>query len=93
MVILKFEWDETKSRSSEIKHGIDFESATELWNDNHRIEILTLYPIENRSILIGKINGRMWTAVFTRRGNAVRIISVRCSRKKEVNLYDQAENS
>jgi len=90
---MKFEWDETKSRSNEVKHGIDFESATELWNDNHRIEILTSYPIENRSILIGKINGRMWTAVFTRRGNTVRIISVRRSRRKEVNLYDQAGNS
>jgi len=90
---MKFEWDETKSRSNEIKHGIDFESAKELWDDNNRIEILTHYPIENRSVLIGILSGKIWAAVFTRRGNAIRIISVRRARKREVELYDQAENS
>ena len=90
---MKFEWDETKSKANEIKHGIDFESAKELWDDNNRIEILTHYPIENRSVLIGILSGKIWAAVFTRRGNAIRIISVRRARKREVKLYGQAENS
>ena len=41
---MKFEWDENKKRSNKEKHGIDFETATQLWNDNDRIEIQTLFP-------------------------------------------------
>ncbi len=48
-----FEWDPIKNDSDKKKHGIDFESAKSLWNDPDRIEILTLYPVEDRYILIG----------------------------------------
>jgi uncharacterized DUF497 family protein len=34
------------------------------------------------------INDKPWTAIYTFRGNAIRIISVRRSREKEVDLYD-----
>ncbi|MBL0700661.1 MAG: BrnT family toxin [Desulfosarcina sp.] len=64
-----------------------------MWNDTHRVEILTSYPLENRSILIGKINKKLWTAIFTMRGNAIRIISVRRVRKKETELYGENKNS
>jgi uncharacterized protein len=84
-----FEWDNKKSASNERKHGISFEDAKELWNDPFRIEIQTLFPDENRSILIGRLDGKVWTAVFTVREQAVRIISVRRARKGEVSLYDQ----
>ncbi|WP_274428107.1 hypothetical protein [Desulfosarcina sp. BuS5] len=40
---------------SSLKHDIDFDTAKKLWDDTHRVEILTSYPLENRSILIGKI--------------------------------------
>jgi len=84
-----FEWDSKKSASNEQKHGISFEDAKELWNDPFRIEIQTLFPDENRSILIGRLDGKVWTAVFTVREQTVRIISVRRARKGEVSLYDQ----
>jgi len=73
---------------TEKKHGIDLPAATRLWNDENRIEIETPYPLENRYILIGKIDKKHWAAVFTRRGNAVRIISVRRARKRKVELYE-----
>jgi uncharacterized protein len=84
-----FEWDSKKSASNERKRGISFEDAKELWNDPFRIEIQTLFPDENRSILIGRLDGKVWTAVFTVREQTVRIISVRRARKGEVSLYDQ----
>ncbi len=90
---MKFEWDDEKSRSNEIKHGIDFNTAKHLWNDSNRVEIHTPYPLENRSILIGKTDKKLWTAIFTRRGNVIRIISVRRARKKEAKLYGEKENS
>jgi uncharacterized protein len=86
---MEFEWDESKNRKNKNKHGIDFETAMELWNDKNRIEIQTPFPIENRSVLIGKIDKKLWSAIFTLRDNAIRIISVRRARKKEAKFYEQ----
>ena len=90
---MKFEWDEKKSAINLSKHGIDFNAATKLWEDEDRIQIQTAFPIENRIILIGKIKGKLWAAIYTRRDNAIRIISVRRARKREARLYEQKEKS
>jgi len=84
---MKFEWDSEKSRANKEKHGIDFETAQNLWLDENRIEIETPYPVEKWNIIIAKFLGKLWTAVYTIRSETVRIISVRRSRKKEVKLY------
>lgn len=58
---MKFEWNANKSSSNKSKHGIDFETAKELWLDENRIEIHVPYPIEDRWIVVGKLqkkNGR-----------------------------------
>ena len=86
---MEFEWDEKKSRANKSKHGIDFNTATELWNDQDRIEIQTHFPTENRNALIGNIGDKLWTAIFTRRVYAIRVISVRRARKKETKLYER----
>jgi hypothetical protein len=88
---MEFEWDERKNRRNKNKHGIDFETAMKLWNDKNRIVIQTPFPIENRSVLIGKIDKKLWSAIFTLRSNAIRIISVRRARRKEAKLYEQKE--
>ncbi|MBI5584969.1 MAG: BrnT family toxin [Deltaproteobacteria bacterium] len=84
-----FEWDPSKSQTNKEKHGIDFEAAKALWEDPDRLEILAPDPIENRTILIGVIHRQLWTAIYAVRGRAVRIISVRRSRKKEKALYEK----
>ena len=43
---------------------------------------------EPRFLVIGMIEGKVWTGVITYRGEAVRIISVRRSRKEEVEHYE-----
>ena len=90
---MQFEWDEEKDRINRVKHGIDFETAKDLWDDTNRVEIQVSYPIENRSIMIGKIGNKLWTAIFTQRGDAIRVISVRRARKREAELYGQKEDS
>jgi uncharacterized DUF497 family protein len=90
---MKFNWDEQKNRVNSAKHGIDFETATQLWNDGGRIEIHTSFPDEKRSIMIGRIERKLWAAVFTPRGGAIRIISVRRARRKEVALYENEKSS
>jgi len=86
---MKFVWDENKNRANSAKHGIDFETATLLWNDEHRVEIYTKFPDENRSIMIGRIKAKLWAAIFTQREEAIRIISVRRARRKETALYEK----
>ena len=88
---MEFEWDEAKSVTNKSKHGIDFDTAREMWNDSNRVEIQTPYPLEDRNILISKIGEKLYTAIFTYRGNAIRIISVRHARKKETTLYEKKE--
>lgn len=87
-----FEWDDEKIHCNQVKHGIDFDTAKALWDDANRVEIQSPYPLESRSILIGKLDKKVWTAIFTRRGSAIRLISVRRTRKREANLYGQKEN-
>jgi uncharacterized DUF497 family protein len=89
---MKFEWDKKKSLENKVKHGIDFDTARGLWNDDNRVEVQAPYPLEERYVLIGILDTKIWTAIFTWRGDAVRIISVRRSRKKEVMLYEEKES-
>ena len=87
---MKFEWDSRKSNANRDKHGIDFESAKALWLDENRIEIEAPHPIEERRILIAHFQGKFWTAVFTiREESTIRLISVRRSREKEIELYEK----
>lgn len=88
-----FEWDPNKNEANRTKHGIDFETAKDLWNDENRIEVHVPHPVENRRVLIAKLGNRHWTAVYTVRSNKFRIISVRRAREKEVKLYDNEKNS
>lgn len=86
---MKFEWDETKSRANKSKHGIDFATARSLWLDDARIEIEAPYEHELRKLLLATLKGKQWTAVFTERSGAIRIISVRRSRKDEEEYYEK----
>lgn len=85
---MKFEWDNKKSETNRDKHGIDFETARKLWMDQFRVDILAPYPNEDRRILLGRLKGKVWAAIYTLRGDSVRIISVRRARKREVELYE-----
>ena len=87
---MSFEFDPSKSASNKGKHGIDFEAAKALWNDPHLLEIEARSSDEPRFLLIGMIDGKHWSAVVTYRKEKIRIISVRRSRKEEVELYEES---
>ena len=86
---VKFEGGEDKNRINKAKHGIDFETARDLWLDENRIEIHAPHPLEDRMIIIGKREDQLWSAVYTMRDDAIRIISVRRARKREASLYEK----
>lgn len=85
---MKFEYDPSKSQSNLTKHGIDFKRARLLWRDTNRVEVQARSTAEPRFLVIAKIEEKHWSAIITYRGNAIRIISVRRSRKNEVLLYE-----
>ena len=86
-----FEFDPAKSAANLAKHGIDFEAAKQLWNDETSISIPAKEGEdgEARTMVIGQIEGKFWSAIVTFRGIIVRIISVRRSRNDEKELYDE----
>ena len=84
----EFEFDEAKSQANLDKHGIDFVAAQELWKDPHLLEIRAKSKDEPRFALIGKVGEKHWSAVVTYREGRIRLISVRRSRKKEIEFYE-----
>ena len=84
-----FEWDPIKSEQNTKKHGISFNDALEIWQAVH----LTAENIahskdgESRGATIGFIQGKLYTAVWTKRGEKIRIISVRRSRSGEEKTF------
>ena len=86
-----FEFDPAKSKANLAKHGIDFEAAQALWLDDRRVGGPTRSPDEERWMVVGMIDGKLWSAVVTYRNEAIRIISVRRSRPKEAAAYGRQE--
>ena len=85
---MAFEFDPAKSAANKAKHGIDFVEAQALWADDSLVDAPVASKDEPRFLVIGRIEGRYWTAVCTLRGQAVRIISVRRARKVEIGCYE-----
>jgi uncharacterized protein len=86
-----FEYDPNKSIENKRKHGIDFEDAQKLCADPSVVEIPARTSDETRWLLIGKIDQKHWSAIITRRGENIRLISVRRSRDEEVALYESED--
>jgi hypothetical protein len=86
---VEFEWDPHKSALNKEKHGIGFSEARALWDDPGLVLLPSRFPNEPRFLALGKVDQTHWTAIFTERGESVRIISVRRSRSNEQILYEQ----
>ncbi|MAH06442.1 MAG: toxin [Alphaproteobacteria bacterium] len=86
--MMKFEYDPEKSAANLAKHGIDFETAQSLWLDPDLLEIKAKTLDEPRSMIIGRIEDKHWSAIVTYRDASIRLISVRRSRDKEIDIYE-----
>jgi uncharacterized DUF497 family protein len=85
-----FEWDDQKREVNLGKHGIDFDSAIEVFYGPvilHRSDRNS----EERWTALGYSGNRLIVVVFTRRADVVRIISARRARKNEEREYRNAE--
>ncbi|UFS71708.1 BrnT family toxin [Geomonas sp. RF6] len=78
----------SKSAGNKQKHGIDFDEAQSLWDDPDLLEVPVVTTDGPRFLVVGRISGKHWSGIITYRGDAIRIISVRRSRKEEIALYE-----
>ncbi|OUD12941.1 BrnT family toxin [Thioflexithrix psekupsensis] len=89
---MDFEWDKTKASTNQRKHGISFEEASEVFND----DFSSCVPDpdgdygEERYLIFGlSSKGTPLVVSFTERGDAIRIISARHMTKQEREAYEQ----
>lgn len=86
---MEFEWDPEKAAANYEKHGITFEDAATIFAGPTLVQRSDRKG-EPRWIAVGKFEGRLWTVVFTRRGQGgtrIRIISARRARTNEREAY------
>ena len=93
---MNFEWDETKNKLNQQKHGVDFEEAKTVFEDSlhlskldHRFDYfeerwITLGMSEKRHLLV------LANLFFTDKGEEIiRIISARVANLKERRDYEK----
>ncbi|MDH3659512.1 MAG: BrnT family toxin [Alphaproteobacteria bacterium] len=89
---MQFEWDEGKNQANVEKHGVDFETASRIFEgailtDNDRRQDYG----EVREVSIGKIEEIVTlVVVHTDRNGATRLISARLASREERRRYEQA---
>lgn len=89
---LFFEWDQDKAKNNLQKHGVAFEEAMSVWNDEfaaflhdpaHSID-------EDRFLLIGySSKNNLLFISFTERNSKIRIISTRKATKSERKRHEE----
>jgi len=88
---LQFCWDDSKAASNLEKHGVSFELATYVFDDQMRFERADAFAEgEYRSIVIGTVNGKLLSVVYAApEDNLYRIISARFATPSERDDYEQ----
>ena len=86
---MEFEWDRVKADSNFEKHGLDFVTAAEVFDDPNLFVVIDFRAYrERRYQAIGVTGGVVLFVAYTmRRGNVCRIISARRASRSERAAY------
>ncbi len=86
---LLFEWDENKAAANIQKHGISFETAGRIFQDDSVIEIFDSLHSDNeqRMIAIGRVESILSVVYTERHEQTIRLITARKATKKEEGMY------
>jgi uncharacterized DUF497 family protein len=85
----QFEYDARKSRSNEELHGIDFDAAQEIWETTHVVIPAKSIKGENRFLILGRLRRKIYAAIFTQRGEVIRIISCHRADRRFEKIYER----
>ncbi len=87
-----YEWDLAKARANLAKHGVRFERVHDFeWNSAIEREDDREDYGELRMVALGFIGQRLYVLIYTPRGEAVRVISLRRATKREELAYYEAQ--
>ena len=83
------DFDRAKDEANRAKHGVPLAFGARVLEDAKHVVLPSLRPVdgEDRYKAVGRVEGRLWTAVHVLRGGAVRLISVRRSNAGEQRSY------
>jgi uncharacterized protein len=86
-----YQWDEAKRASNLRKHQVDFALIEKFdWDSALTREDTRQDYHEARYVSVGLIDARLYVAVWTARGNACRLISLRKANDREVKFYERS---
>ena len=91
---MRFEWDPNKATANEQKHGVNFDEAINVFQDDHSITVPDTRHSkqEKRFFTIGVgPNGQVLLVCHTDRAGQIRIISARPASRKERKQYAQSD--
>lgn len=85
-----FEWDNKKSQTNKQKHGISFFEVIEVWAKYHLTVLKGAKSIDGevRSFTVGYVGNNLYTVIWTKRGQNIRLISARRSRDGEKKAFE-----
>ena len=86
---LVFEWDEAKADGNYRKHRVTSQLAARAFEDVHGLDLMDdrMDYGEERWLRIALVEGRVLSVAYTRRAEAVRIVSARASTRRERRMY------
>lgn len=84
---MEFEWSQAKRIAVLGARGLDFLDARRLLDGRPMLTAPSLRGAEERWISIGEINSELLAIVWTGRGEAIRIITMRKARDEEKRRY------
>jgi uncharacterized protein len=88
---MRFEWDETKNKSNQRNHGLDFIEARRVFTPSLFVDIDDREDYgEERYIGLGLLDGRVVVVIFTQPDeDTVRVISLRKATPYERQQYSK----
>lgn len=85
---MEFDFDPNKSDANFKKHGLSLDQAKGLW-EVPAVVVKARTTGEERFVMIGRLSGKLYSCIYTMRGETVRLISARRSHRKEAQIYHE----
>lgn len=87
---MDIEFDADKDEINRFKHGLPLAFGGRIFDDTDHAILPSFRPVdgEDRYKAVGKVDGKLYTAIYVIRGERFRMISVRRSNAREQRDYD-----
>lgn len=83
-----FEFDPDKDRANKERHGVGLGWARALWNETHVVIPAKNVAGENRCLILAKVGGRCYAAIYTERRGVIRLISCHKADRRLKRMYE-----